>query len=97
MATEAMDLIMRAAKARLRARTAGARVLCLLGKPGCFCLNNFFLKNMIDLKSLDFLSYTYTLPIQLENLNIFHYSSVDKNPKWTEIGKKWFLGYKSYR
>jgi hypothetical protein len=35
MATEAMDLIMRAAKARLRARTAGARVLCLLGKPGC--------------------------------------------------------------
>ena len=34
MATEAADLLMTAAKARLRARTGGAMVACLLGKPG---------------------------------------------------------------
>ena len=58
-------------------------------------LNNFFCKNMIDLKILDFLSYTYMHPIQLKEYNFFDYSSVDNHPKWPEIGemaKKVFFG-----
>ena len=57
--------------------------------PHQFLLNNFICKNRIDLKLLDFLSYTYTIthPIHLKNLKIFDYSSVDNHPKLTEIGK----------
>ena len=50
--------------------------------------NNFFCKNRINLKLLDFLSYTYTHPIHLKNLKNFDYSSLDNHPKLTEIGKK---------
>ena len=48
--------------------------------------NNFFCKNMIDLKISDFFSYTYTHPIRLIKY-IFDYSSVDNNLKMTEMGK----------
>ena len=61
--------------------------------PHQFLLNNFFCKNRIDLKLLDFLSYTYTHPIHLKNLKKIYYSSVGNHPKLTEI---WFLGYKGY-
>ena len=52
-----------------------------------FFLNNIFCKNRIDLKILDFVSYTYMHPIELKKYKIFHYSSVDNLPKLTEIGK----------
>ena len=42
---------------------------------------------MINLKILDFLSYTYTDIVKLKNFKNFHYSSVDNHPKLTEIGK----------
>ena len=38
--------------------------------PQQFFLIPFFCKNRIDLKILDFLSYTYTHPIQLKNFKI---------------------------
>ena len=55
--------------------------------PHQFILNNFFCKKRIDLKILDFLSYTYSHPIQLKKYKIFDYSSVDNHPKLTKIGK----------
>ena len=55
--------------------------------PISFCWITFFCKNRIDLKLLDFLSFTYTHPIHLKNLKIVYYSSVDNHPKLTEIGK----------
>ena len=59
----------------------------LKSPPHQFFLNNYFCKNRIDLKIRDFLSYTYTHPMQLENVKIFYYSSVDNHRKLTEIGK----------
>ena len=62
--------------------------------PISFCWITFFYKNRIDLKLLDFLSYTYTHPIHLKNLKNFYYSSVDNHPKLTEIGKNgWKCGF----
>ena len=55
--------------------------------PHQFFFNNFFCKNRIDLKILDFLSYTYKHPIQLKKYKIFDFSSVDNHPKLTEICK----------
>jgi hypothetical protein len=57
--------------------------------PHQFLLNNFFSKNRIDLKLLDFLSYTYTHPIHLKKFKKFDYSSVDNHLKLTEIGNNW--------
>ena len=50
-----------------------------------FILNNFIYKNRIDLKILDFLSYTYTYHIQLKKIQNNYYSSVDNHPKFAEI------------
>ena len=50
-------------------------------------LITFFCKDRIDLKILDFFSYTYTHPIQLNKYKFFDYSSVDNHPKLTKIGK----------
>ena len=42
--------------------------------PHPFLLNNFFCRNRINLKLLDFLSYTYTHPKHLKDLKFFDYS-----------------------
>ena len=46
-----------------------------------------FCKNRIDLKILDFLSYTYTHSILLQNFKDFDYSNVDNHPKLTKLAK----------
>ena len=52
-----------------------------------FFLITLFATNRIDLKILDFLSYTYTHPIQLQNFKNFNFSSVNNHPKLTKISK----------
>ena len=58
--------------------------------PHQFFLNNFFCKNRINLKLLDFLRYTYTHSIHFKNLKVFDYSSVDIQswPKLAKMAKK---------
>ena len=63
--------------------------------PPSVFLNNYFCKNRIDLKILDFLSYTYTHPMQLKNVKNFDYSGVDNRPKLTKIDKNGFWALKA--
>ena len=62
--------------------------------PHQFLLNNFFCKNRIDLKLLDFLSYTYTHPKHLKNLKFFDFFS--NFLKSQEVWDRSYFSNKSY-
>jgi len=55
--------------------------------PHQFFFNYFFCNNRIDLKILDFLSYTYMHLMQMKISKNFNYSRLDNHPKLTEICK----------